>query len=319
MARGIPLADWKGHVLSEIKRQLDDFEDQSIVPTLRGMYYTLVDLGVIPKTEAAYHALSSHTSRWRETGILPIDCFADHTRDIIQDFEDDFESIEEFIERVIDYLGNIKDYYTIPRSHQQPNYVEVWLEKDSPVESIRSIVKDRHVRVVPNRGHSSVAFLNKNIDRLKERQAEGKKIYILYLGDADPSGEVMDKVYKRKLLEYGLFDVTFIRLAVTEKQIKRFKLLHNPDPDTLRKLKNDSNKEAFKIKYGLKSDDELFAVQLEAMLVPNVRGYLKKLLLDEIDKLFDQDIYERAQAEKPRPQEIEALVLTKMRKFLRRY
>jgi hypothetical protein len=34
---------------------------------------------------------------------------------------------------------------------------------------------------------------------------------------------------------------------------------------TLKKLKADPNKEAFKKKYGLKSDDELFAVRLEAM------------------------------------------------------
>jgi hypothetical protein len=315
MPRGIPLADWNGQVLSEIKRQLKDFEDQKIVPTLRSMFYTLVDLRIIPKT--AYHALSEHTSRWRESGILPIDCFADHIRNVIQDFDDDYETIEEFIERVIDYLRNTKDYYTIPRWHQQPNYLEVWLEKDSPVESIRSIVKDRHVRVVPNRGHSSVAFLNDNVNRLKERQAEGKKIYILYLGDADPSGEVMDRVYERKLLEYGLYDVKFIRLAVTEKQINRFRLLHDPDPETLKKLKNDSNKEAFKIKWNLNSDDELFAVQLEAMLTPKVRSHFKRMLLHEIDKLFDQDIYIIAQAEKPSPRQIDSLVLSKIRRLLK--
>jgi hypothetical protein len=300
-------------VLSEIRNQLRDFDEQNIVPTLRAMFYTLVDLGVIPKT--AYHALSDHTSRWRENGKLPIDCFADRTRGIIQDFDDEYLEVGEYIDIGLDYLRNTQNDYAIPRWYKQPKHVEIWLEKDAPVGSFRSMVKDRHVRIAPNRGHSSVAFFNSNVDRLKEMHAQGKKIIILYFGDLDPSGEVMPKVYKRKLIEYGLYDVDFILVAVTEVQMKRFKLLHDPDPDTLRKLKRDPNRHAFKIKYGLKSDNELFAVQLEAMLTPNVRGYLKRLVLRNIDKHFDQDIYNQVQSERPSAEEINAQVRTKVSDF----
>lgn len=318
MARGVPLADWNGHVLSEIKRQLEDFRSQGFPPTLRGMYYTLVDLGVIPKTEAAYHALSDHTSRWRENGTLARDCFSDHTRDIIQDFDDDYEIIEDYVDNGIRYLYLAKSEYTIPRWYGQSHYVEIWLEKDAAVETFRSIVKDRHVRVVPNRGHSSVAFFDKNVDRLKGKKTEGKQIHILYFGDLDPSGEVMDKVYKRKFLEYGLFNVDFQRLAVTKEQMERFGLLHDPDPATLRKLKRDSNRHSFKIKYNLKSDSNLFAIQLEAMQTPNVRGFLKTLVLHSVDQFFDQDIYNQVQSEKPKPSAINALVRTQILTLLER-
>ena len=136
--------------------------------------------------------------------------------------------------------------------------MEIWLEKDAAVETFRSIVKDSHVRVVPNRGHSSVAFFDRNVDRLKEKQAEGNMIHILYFGDLDPSGEAMDKVYKRKFTEYGLSNVGFQRLAVTKEQMERFESLSNPDPATLSKLKRDSNRHAFRLKYNLESDNELF-------------------------------------------------------------
>jgi hypothetical protein len=212
---------------------------------------------------------------------------------------------------------NARRNYSIPRWHKQPYHVEVWLEKDAAVESIRSIVTGRNVMVVPNRGHSSVTFLSLNIDRLKEKQREGKSIIILYLGDADPSGEVMDRVYKRKLEEYGLYNVTFIRVAVTKQQIERYNLLHDPDPETLRKLKADPNKEAFKKRYGLQSDDELFAVQLEAMFTPSVRSYTKNLLIDNIDQYFDNDIYERVQDERPAQSEVDGLVLSKIRELER--
>jgi hypothetical protein len=308
MPKGVPIADWKGLVLPEVKKQLRDFDEQEIVPTLRAMFYTLVQLGVLPNTQGAYHSLSDRTARWRENRKLPIDCFADHVRRVIQDFDDDYRTLEEYIYIGRDFLKNAKNTHAIPRWHNQPNHVEVWLEKDAPVESFRSIVRDRHVIVVPNRGHSSVAFLNENVDRLKKKQAEGKKIYILYFGDADPSGEVMPKVYKRKLVEYGLYKVEFIPLAVTKEQIRRFNLLHDPDPKTLAKLKRDPNKEAFKQRWGLKSDDELFAVELEAMLTPDVRTYIKELILGNIDRLFSQALYRRAQAKKPSPEEIDALV-----------
>jgi len=49
----------------------------------------------------------------------------------------------------------------------------------------------------------------------------------------------MDKVYKRKFAEYGLYNVDFERLAVTGEQMERFDLLHDPDPATLQKLKRD--------------------------------------------------------------------------------
>ena len=41
MPKGTPNADWKGQVLSEIIRQLEDFRKQGFPPTLRGMIYTL--------------------------------------------------------------------------------------------------------------------------------------------------------------------------------------------------------------------------------------------------------------------------------------
>ena len=43
--------------LPTVKEQLDDFENQGIKPTFRGMYYTLVELGLLPKTQEMYRVL----------------------------------------------------------------------------------------------------------------------------------------------------------------------------------------------------------------------------------------------------------------------
>ena len=232
----------------------------------------------------------------------------------------------------------------MPRWYEQPKYVEIWLEKDAAVETFRAMVKDRHVIIVPNGGHSSVAYFEKNVKRLKDKQAEGKTIYILYFGDYDPSGEEMDKIYTRKFAEskYSLYGVNFIRLSVTREQMEKFHLLNDPDPETLKKLQRDSNRFKFMEKYGLVKfsqdpDDEyikienkqwlssyvikkreggyikhdptkLFAIQLEAMQTPKVRAYLKRLVLKAIDRLFDKGIYQQIQDGKPTPAQIKGLV-----------
>jgi hypothetical protein len=59
-------------------------------------------------------------------------------------------------------------------------------------------------------------------------------------GHLDPSGEVIDEVIDRKLRQYGIYDVDFRCMAVTEEQTRQFNLPHNPDLETRRKLKKDT-------------------------------------------------------------------------------
>jgi hypothetical protein len=313
------------------------------------MYYTLVDLGMLLKTEANYGALNKASVRWRECGPIPIDSFADHTGTIIKNFDDRYKSPKEFVRVGIGYLEDAENLYSIPLWYKQPHYVEIWLEKNAVVGTFESIVEDLEVVVVPNRGHSSVTFINDNIQNLKDKQAEGKKIHILYFGDEDPSGEEMDKVYRRKFAEYGLFNVDFKRIAVTKDQKERFNLQTDPDPETLQKLQKDPNRFKFMEKYDLFKfskipDDEyitidskpflssyivgevkdgyikhdptkLFAVQLEAMQTPKVRAYLRALVRYYINKWYDKDIREQVLRDHP-PEKISGLVLLETGKLL---
>jgi hypothetical protein len=334
--------NWDSKYLRVVKQQLADFQRQGIKPTFRGMFYTLVDLGILPKTEENYKQLNKVSVRWRESGLIPIDSFADRTRSIIKDFDDIYETSEQYIKRHLEELeyADIREDdedefdfshygYNVPLWYKQLNYVEIWLEKDAAVGTFESIVEGLQVIVVPNRGHSSVTFIHENIERLKREQTKGKKIHILYFGDEDPSGEEMDKIYKDKLTEYGIYNVNFKRWAVTKDQKERFNLQTDPDPATLEKLQKDPNRFKFMVKYGLikyseNPDDEyvwlkgknnkpvkflssyaidskgngfikhdptkLFAVQLEAMQTPKVRAYLKALIRYLINSLYDKEI-----------------------------
>lgn len=135
--------NWNKNVLPAVRERLNIFQSQGVDrPTLRSTFYALYSLGIIPNTKSAYQSLSRITAREREDGQLPVDCFADQSRQVIQDFDDVYESPEDYIERAISHLANASNKYheTIPRWNGQPEYVEVWIEKDASSGTFRSIL-----------------------------------------------------------------------------------------------------------------------------------------------------------------------------------
>jgi hypothetical protein len=239
------------------------------------------------------------------------------------DIDDVYKTPDEYIQRYIDKIKEAENY-TIPRWYKQPNYVEIWLEKDAVVSMFESMLRDREVRIVPNRGWTSATFVAKNIVRLwNKRNEEGiKHVYVLYAGDYDPSGLKMDDILKNeifkkfskysiegieqtkeikeenrtKVLNYLLSTIHFERIAITKLQIEEFNLQHLTDPDakTLEKLegnsekKGDSNTEWFKLKHG---DGRVYQIELDAMHAQ--REQFKEFLLSTMDQYFDEQIYER--------------------------
>lgn len=111
--------DWKKQVMPAITDRLQDFDSCGIIPTLRAMFYALVSLRVIPNLQPQYQYLSHFTARARENGELPMDCFADQSRRIVQDFNDIYQSPEEYTGKAIKYLKNAANEYcnTILRWH----------------------------------------------------------------------------------------------------------------------------------------------------------------------------------------------------------
>jgi hypothetical protein len=94
------------------------------------------------------------------------------------------------------------------------------------------------VRIIPTKGFSSISFIHSNIERLKSYAKDGKEIHIRYFGDLDPSGENIEEVILERIKSFKI-NVDFKRVAITEQQIRRFKLPENPNPEIIKKLKRD--------------------------------------------------------------------------------
>ena len=54
------------------------------------------------------------------------------------------------------------------RWYNQPEYVEVWEEKNDLVEGFETILQDKNVNIRGNKGFSSLDFLRQCVEELKE-------------------------------------------------------------------------------------------------------------------------------------------------------
>jgi Protein of unknown function C-terminus (DUF2399) len=330
-------------VMPVIKRRLSLWASQQIKPTLRGLFYTLVSLNVLENTPNKYDYLSKFTARAREKSekrfetrykrngeaytykfkeeeILPIDCFADNVRQVI-DIDDIYETPEQFFDRGTKYfVRNISENYTIPRWHNQPNCVEVWVEKDAMAGTLNSIINvagERQVRIVPTRGQESVTFAWENVQRLQAKQFEGKKLHIRYFGDLDPSGEAIEEELINKLTvePYTLSNIDFKRVGVTYEQKQAFNLIPNKDAKTMSKLKKDTNRFAFMEKYDLDNEDDLFQIEVDALEAIAPERF-RELVLQSVDEFFDKRIYRQVLNTSPTKENLNRLAITKTKNLL---
>jgi hypothetical protein len=284
--------DWKNDVVPKVKERLQERINRGVPKaSLRGIFYALVSLEVIPNTQNAYKLLSRALVKAREDVIIPDEWIVDETRTIV-DIDDIYAPPEDLIDDLLsdlteDFPQRYKD--EIPRWYKQPKYVEIWVEKKAMRGVFAAIINagGRQVRIAPNGGWSSRSFSEENHKRLlKKRRREGKDVYVLYYGDYDPSGLRMVQKLKEELTGIG---VHFEHVAITKEQIRQFHLEHlkNLDPAVRAKLGRDSNANYFRSI----NNGELFQIEVDALdaLGPDD---LKRLLLDNINEYFDEEIRE---------------------------
>ncbi len=275
--------------LEELKREM---HDESFRPSLRTLWYDLVPDPFIANSQSKemYTKVVEHLVEARHKKILPPDAFIDETRPDVDEVLD--ENPEWFAYRQINAITRAHEYYEPPRWHDQVYHVEVWCEKMAQASMIEHILEDKQLSIQINRGHPSYTIMYEAYERLKEIQERtGKMIIILYLGDWDPDGDIMDEeivdYLDRFSKRYGKLRYEFERIAVLAEHetafgftlpsapTKKMELKRNGKPDTDRY----SNKARFVKRYG-----RLAQIELDALTSKQALPHFKKLLRDAVDK-----------------------------------
>lgn len=249
-------------LLDTINEILDDYIDQGYVLTLRQLYYQLVSKDIIPNNDKEYAKISTILKKGRMAGIVDWSAIEDRVR---------IPKIPYWVADVDDALNDTISQYRLNRMRDQSTYIEVWVEKDALSSVLSRITNKYHIRLMVNRGYSSVSAIYESYKRFRYNPNPT----IIYLGDHDPSGMDMIRDVRERLLEFGV-EVDVRPIALTMEQIKKF----NPPPNPAKIT--DPRAKWYIEKYG--------EISWELDALPP--SEINRVLEDEILSLIDYEKYE---------------------------
>lgn len=261
---------------------IEEYTSQGYRLTLRQLYYQFVARGYLLNKQTEYNRLGSIINDARLTGDIDWDSLTDLTREMT-------ENAHWSSPRGI--VAACRDQYQIDKWATQPNYVEVWIEKDALAGVIEPVCRSLDVPFFACRGYTSQSAMWEAGQRLKKRADDGKQCVVLHLGDHDPSGidmtrditarltmfmsdpDDMDRADLRDVTEYGYPEddrLEVRRIALNMDQVKRF----NPPPNPAKIT--DSRADDYIRRFGASSWelDALDPKTLTALITANVAALL---------------------------------------------
>jgi hypothetical protein len=212
--------------------------------TIRQLYYRLVSAGIIRNSLVSYNVLVQRMIVARRNGEIDYEAFYDATRHIVEgeeidpdlmDPEEMFNENKDVVENAeqvaIDQLKDTVNKFDLPFWYNQPNYIEVWIEKEALASVVQPIAEKYGVSFVACKGYPSLSLLYDASKRL-ETVSEEKEIRILYFGDYDCRGLNIEESLSQNLEDDFGIDAEVIRYALTKEQIQQYALPPQPAKKT---------------------------------------------------------------------------------------
>ena len=199
-------------------------EEEGGQVSLRHLFYRLVSLGLIDKTENGYGRLKDYTKQWRHAGLMPYSALTDNSRWYYGDVR--YKSPEEAVASTLKNYR--KDLWQDWTAHK-----EIWVEKDAMVPILLSVANRYGIKVFSTHGYVSIGSMaNTVIPTISDPLEQGKRVFVYYFGDSDSSGVDIDRAAKSAIDTYlskeHLSRLQFKRVAVLQDDIKRYNLPIRP-------------------------------------------------------------------------------------------
>lgn len=198
-------------MLATINEILEEYIEDGYVLTLRQLYYQLVSRDLIPNQDKQYKNLMNILKKGRMAGIIDWEAIEDRIRK---------PQLPYWVLDIPDAINDMVEQYRLNRMRGQIHNIEVWIEKDALSSVFYRVTSKYHIRLMVNRGYSSVTAMYDAYRRLKTGDT------ILYFGDHDPSGLDMIRDIRERLSDFGLI-VNVVPVALNQEQIAQY----NPPPN----------------------------------------------------------------------------------------
>lgn len=250
-----------------INNVVNEYRNMGYELTLRQTYYQLVARGYIPNNERSYKNIGALINDGRLAGLIDWNSIVDRTRFIRQNSH---------WEKPEDVIMSAKYSYLLDKWEDQPNYVEVWVEKDALIDIVGQACRALDTPFFSCRGYTSQSEMWLAAQRFIVQNEIRENCFIIHLGDHDPSGIDMTRDITERLELFGAY-VEVNRIALTMDQVNKY----NPPPNPAKITDTRSSK------YIREFGNESW--ELDA-LEPQM---LAEFITNEVTALRDDEIYER--------------------------
>lgn len=307
------MSDWNpGSKYQTLLNRISQVIENGEKRTVRDVYYALESRG----HKYEYRKVLRAVKKGRRAGYIDPSLIIDPGRPVTVEPTQGFSSVDEFLNKRVDGIENryVENYWD-----EQPEYIEVWLEKQSLASVFQPICNEWNVRLECTRGDWSDSKVYQTAQRLGGALSEDKDITILYFGDYNPSGYHTPVAIQETMEHYGIpirddlddelperayFDIalpwfpieykgggtlTFDRIAMNTDHVERFDLPENPTPSN--SSKDKTLRERF-MKHV--SDGRDVNIELNALKEFH-RDFLEELVEDAITEHIDIDAKKRVE------------------------
>jgi hypothetical protein len=279
--------------MANIRRAIFEFCEANQPVTARQVFYNMVTRGLVGKNENEYtdtvvRLLTDMRMKWFDEyfvdgywdadeipkkDAIPMDWIADASR--WKHEATTYPSLDSA-------MNSLATKYRRSYWDGAKHYVELWLEKEALAGVMETVTREYAVPLMPAHGYSSVTFLWKAAEDIKNFWAD-KPAYIYLFGDRDPSGVDAHRDIEAKLRKFAPdVDWHFQRVAVTKRQIEEWNLPSRPTK------KSDPRSKNFKGE----------SVELDALPPDTLRRLTREAIEKHVDKEKLQELKRREEAEK---------------------
>jgi len=209
--------------LDQLDGQILDVLKADHPQSVRHVFYRMTDPRLsepVEKSERGYRHVQDRCVKLRRSGRLKYGWITDATRRGY--FTQTYSDAGEFLRSVAGlYRG---DLWSLSEWR-----CEVWVESRSIAGVIERDCRELAVSLYPAGGFSSITLAYEAAQAMNSSD-DGRPVRILYIGDYDPAGVLIDVALERELRKHlnATIDLDFRRLAITEEQIKELDLPTKP-------------------------------------------------------------------------------------------
>lgn len=211
---------------AQIIEVLRDDHPQSV----RHVFYRMTDPRLpepVEKSDRGYRHVQDRCVKLRRSGAIPYGWIADMSRRGY--FVSTFQGAGDFLRRM-------RGLYRADLWRDAEYRCEVWVESRSIASVLIDDCEELAVDLYPCGGFSSLSFVHAAAEEHNDSD-DTRPIEVLYVGDYDPAGVLIDQALERELREHLRpdIDLHFRRVGINPQQIEDYDLPTKPRKESDRR------------------------------------------------------------------------------------